>query len=920
LQWVEEDPNIDGYPVYYVETTKEGAPAAREFYDRLGRAVKTETAVLDIGGSAKTVYSSNEYDDKGRLTKTISSGPVAGLTASTEYTYDWAGRTISKTSTLGNAVTTLSYTYSDRAVETFNITKGQSIKKTFDAAGNVILVEENLNSGNDKEKGRIEYKYNSNGKPCEIKTNNEKPISISYDKFGNQIGLNDPNAGVMSYKYNAFGELTEQTDAKNTFKMEYDALGRLVKKTNQTDNNYTSYIYDKDPANESSKCKGLPVRAYESKTDFYKNYIYDNKSRLIKETENLGEGQQFSSEYSYNDEYNRLLNVTYPSGIKTENYYSDLGYLKEIKRVDNGFQQTIWKAEASNNSEITGYSLGPNGLLQVNKTLDDDFGFSYTTNATYNNNSIQKFSYIFEPSTGNLMQRKRYSGAYQYQKELFEYDKLDRLKNITYNNSMGVTNEYSMDYELNGNIKNKYDVSAKDYVYSKKQPNALEFILESKGEISSMKQDITYNAYNLIETIKEKEKNKDNITNEMKFYYGADEMRKKVETYKKTGENELELQSLKYYSGAYEKEIKGATTTEWTYIYGATGLAAVYRQVNGTGAMYYALTDHLGSITGLVNENGELAEEYSYDAWGRRRKPDIWTDYTVTEPTLISRGYTGHEHLDMFALINMNGRLYDPLLGRMLSPDNFVQSPMFSQSYNRFAYCVNNPLKYTDPSGENINPYSIFFPTFPDWLIVIFNGYFPIKDVTIIANKIWTIPIIPAKDNPIIPIPRGGGGGGAGTGTGDGDGITPNPNNDKPPKDNERPDKDGKLTFLEALNWYNKGKGISLFVDIKSIDLGKVTISDFKNVPVGADIEIDIGLRGKYFTNINDALVYGVISLQYLGNNTVQIKNYRDVWDLEYEKSWKDNFLRNIEVSLGLLITNKGTPYNIYIYGQTKIK
>lgn len=54
----------------------------------------------------------------------------------------------------------------------------------------------------------------------------------------------------------------------------------------------------------------------------------------------------------------------------------------------------------------------------------------------------------------------------------------------------------------------------------------------------------------------------------------------------------------------------------------------------------------------------------------------------------------------MFGLINMNGRLYDPLLGRMLSPDNFVQSLMFSQSYNRFAYCVNNPLKFTDPNGE----------------------------------------------------------------------------------------------------------------------------------------------------------------------------------------------------------------------------
>jgi RHS repeat-associated protein len=59
-----------------------------------------------------------------------------------------------------------------------------------------------------------------------------------------------------------------------------------------------------------------------------------------------------------------------------------------------------------------------------------------------------------------------------------------------------------------------------------------------------------------------------------------------------------------------------------------------------------------------------------------------------------------HEHLEMFSLINMNGRLYDPVLGRMLSPDNYIQEPDNTQSYNRYSYCINNPLKYTDPSGE----------------------------------------------------------------------------------------------------------------------------------------------------------------------------------------------------------------------------
>ena len=147
------------------------------------------------------------------------------------------------------------------------------------------------------------------------------------------------------------------------------------------------------------------------------------------------------------------------------------------------------------------------------------------------------------------------------------------------------------------------------------------------------------------------------------------------------------------------REIAGSTTTDWNYIGGGDGLAAIYRVVNGTGTLYWVAKDHLGSIMALYNQNGTMVEEYSYDPWGRRRNPTTWSYTSVTQPTLITRGFTGHEHLDNFGIINMNGRLYDPLLGRMFSPDNFVNKTDFSQSYNRYSYCLNNPLKYTDPSG-----------------------------------------------------------------------------------------------------------------------------------------------------------------------------------------------------------------------------
>jgi RHS repeat-associated protein len=59
-----------------------------------------------------------------------------------------------------------------------------------------------------------------------------------------------------------------------------------------------------------------------------------------------------------------------------------------------------------------------------------------------------------------------------------------------------------------------------------------------------------------------------------------------------------------------------------------------------------------------------------------------------------------HEHLPEFNLINMNGRVYDPLTAMFFSPDPYLQAPGNWLNYNRYGYCLNNPFLYTDPSGE----------------------------------------------------------------------------------------------------------------------------------------------------------------------------------------------------------------------------
>ena len=96
--------------------------------------------------------------------------------------------------------------------------------------------------------------------------------------------------------------------------------------------------------------------------------------------------------------------------------------------------------------------------------------------------------------------------------------------------------------------------------------------------------------------------------------------------------------------------------------------------------LYFVETDHLGSILSLYNENGQQTYEQSFDApalsfvegLGRKRNPTYRTFSPPFEggagggkPEWLIRGYTGHEHCDEFGLINMNGRMYEPILGRM---------------------------------------------------------------------------------------------------------------------------------------------------------------------------------------------------------------------------------------------------------------
>ena len=116
--------------------------------------------------------------------------------------------------------------------------------------------------------------------------------------------------------------------------------------------------------------------------------------------------------------------------------------------------------------------------------------------------------------------------------------------------------------------------------------------------------------------------------------------------------------------------------------------------LNDNGTLYYLLGDHLGSTALTANSSGGLYAELRYKPWGENR-------YTSgTTPTTYR--FTGQrsEESGLGSLYDYGARFYSPALGRFLSADTIVPQLENPQAWNRYSYVVNNPLKYTDPTGH----------------------------------------------------------------------------------------------------------------------------------------------------------------------------------------------------------------------------
>ena len=617
----------------------DGQPWTQTWTDPKGRETLTES----VGAGGIDISASKDYDSRGRLS--CSTSQNGNVTVYVDYTYDNRDRVTAETHSTGRHI---NYVYANRQV-TATVNDSCVYVRRYDARGNMTQQTDPVTT--------VAYTYTPDGQLKSAWTDHDVNLSMAYDDVGNRTAMSDTDSGTTTYEYDALGRLTKHTDAfDNTTAIEYDALGRVTEKT--VGNVTTTYTYG-TTGNEV-----LRLTAVANSNGTSVNYTHNAYGQVTSEVRHVG-NEQYPFQYEYNTQ-GHLSKTVYPEGLTVTYGYDTYGYDNWMKVDGNA----VWQFVDNDGQEAE--SLLGGTLTHI--TSCDSHGLPLYRGMKLGNTVLHEMYFQHAPATGNLLSR---TGMTVGDTDVFTYDKMDRLVNA----DMGGHANVGMSYGVNGNIMHKDGVGDYNYGNYWQHPHAMKEVYDLGAQAPVGWQDMEYNALGKPASIYDW-----GLGQTLTLAYGPDGERWSGET--RDGNNNLVAEYR--YIGDVET-VRQANVYFPTYYY-HLGHNVLAVDVHGTVSVYYMLTDPLGSVTDIYTADGTPVFKATYDPWGQQ---------TVALNTIgYRRGYCGHEMLQVYGLINMNARLYDPVTARFLAPDNYVQDPTNSQNFNRYSYCLNNSLKYTDPSGE----------------------------------------------------------------------------------------------------------------------------------------------------------------------------------------------------------------------------
>lgn len=663
--------------VEIADTDDEGR-AALTIMNVLGQTVETRQKTV-LGQFVGKAY---QFDVYGRATGQSQATQVGSYNQWDVTEYDEYGR-IKRVNSFTGKVSNFSYNGLSTTVNDGT----KSVTTSKNALGKVSSIQD--------PGGTINYSYFANGN---LRTADYSGIilSIEQDGWGRQTKLIDPSAGIYQYEYDDFGQLTKEITPKGSTENTYDVSGKLTAKKVIGDDTNLQYAYTYDV---NTKLLSNMTLANSDGNNANYTYTYDGYKRLSSSVEdNLH--ARFTKNYTY-DSYGRIGTETMVALNKLNNLTAQKTIEKQYQNGEllqaslQGTGQLIWKINTQEPNGALKTSLQGSSLKSTFQY--DQYGLPQQRSLekiTGNPVTLMDLGYSFDAPRG--LMNSRSNSAFTWS-ESFSYDSQNRLTAFNDNNGNN-SQDYDNRGRITGNALGNYSYDGNTYRQSEL---ALNPAADSYYQAKPLQQ-ISYNAFKApVEIIEQG-------IERISFQYNA-EMGRSHMYYGDQQADKLLRRFRRHYAedGSMEitNDLQNGTTSFVFYLEGDGYTApAIWKEVFSPGQvtqdLYYLHRDHQGSIVMITNEQGDVVEKRIFDAWGNVLKIQDGNNNDLASFVILDRGFTGHEHLMGVGLINMNGRLYDPKLHRFLSPDNFVQDIYNTQNFNRYAYGLNNPLSFTDPSGE----------------------------------------------------------------------------------------------------------------------------------------------------------------------------------------------------------------------------
>lgn len=661
-----------GDAVYYVHADHSDGSEEYEYFDALNRSVGTAWTLRGGGQGRKET----EYNALGQVDRTTQPYVSGESKFWVTYEYDLIGRVTEEDAPVSESVTYGATTTTAYLGETVQVTDAENnvTKTEYNAVGQAVKVTDANNN-------YATYTYKPFGELASMTDAESNTTTIGYDARGFKSSMSDPNMGSWSYGYNIYGELDTQTNAlSQTTTLEYDEAGRLEERDEAEGT--TTWLYHTTGTGNKGK-----VSTISAPGSYSELYWYDATTGQPSQVRRTIDSTNYDFNMTY-DGHGRLNVLTYPTStsgyrFKVDYDYDSYGHLQYVKDGNETYTYyTLSSTDALGRERSV--SLGNSRT----ETRDYDEGAGYLKSIA-TSGSVQDLEFTYD-EVGNVLTRK---DNLITETETFTYDNVNRLKTSTVTGESTVT----LNYSAAGRITSKTGVGSYSYGAGSAGPfavtsaNGQSYTYDANGRmITRGSDDITWYSF-------DKPKKIENGSNYTEFWYGPDRAR-----YRQDVVNGASSATIRYASMLFEFEDPTSGSDVYRhYVQSGDRVVAMVERVGTTNTKHFLHKDNQGSVTKVTNSSGTVIQSLAYDAWGLRRDATDWS--ALGSPFAGSheteRGYTGHEHLDAVGLIHMNGRVQDPVLGRFISADPFVQAPYSTQSHNRYSYVWNNPASMRDPSG-----------------------------------------------------------------------------------------------------------------------------------------------------------------------------------------------------------------------------